>query len=89
MGDYDFGYVARPPILIADAVAASAAFPGLIGPLVLDTSAFSWLGFDGAGQLTVPVKPWLSKLHLWDGGMYDNLGVESLFVTTHPRVRSG
>jgi len=78
MGDYVVGYVTEPDIPLADAVAASAAFPGLIGPLVLDTREFTWNRYT-SGQLVPVDQPRLPKLHLWDGGVYDNLGVEALF----------
>ena len=78
MGDYVVGYVAEPSIPLADAVAASAAFPGLIGSLVLDTQKFTWSRYT-SGQLVPAEQPQLPKLHLWDGGVYDNLGVEALF----------
>ena len=78
MGDYVLGYVAKPNISVAEAVAASAAYPGLIGPLVLKTSDFAWSSYiDGA--LTPSLAPDFAKVHLWDGGIYDNLGVEALF----------
>lgn len=79
MGDYVLGYVADPAIPLADAVAASAAFPGLIGPLVLHTSDFSWSHFDDRTPQLKPAAPSMPRLHLWDGGVYDNLGVEALF----------
>lgn len=79
MGDYVLGYVTEPTIPIADAVAASAAFPGLIGPLVLRTSNLNWSQYDSSGQLISAPPPIMSKLHLWDGGVYDNLGMEALY----------
>ena len=78
MGDYVTGYVAKPQISVADAVAASAAYPGLIGPLVLKTSDFAWSTYVD-GELTRAPAPDFAKVHLWDGGVYDNLGVEALF----------
>ncbi len=79
MGDYLTGYVANPPLPLADAVAASAGFPGLIGPLVLRPGDFSWSRYiGGLEQLTPTDPPALPRLHLWDGGVYDNLGVEAL-----------
>ncbi len=53
MGDYVVGYVTNPPVLLADAVAASAGFPGLIGPLVLQPRDFSWSRYvNGSPQPT-------------------------------------
>lgn len=80
MGDYEFGYVSNPPVSIADAVAASAGYPLLIGFLSLDTADYNWWRFeDGSTSVTQPHKPEHQRVHLWDGGVYDNLGVEALF----------
>lgn len=77
MGDYVTQYVTEPDLPIADAMAASAAVPGLIGPLVIRTGTYHWHGYEG-GQL-VPTTTPASTYDLWDGGVYDNLGVEPLF----------
>jgi NTE family protein len=84
MGDPEFGYSHDTDIPLSDALAASAGFPGLIGPLEFNTRRRTWFqyagGQDAHGPLhnTVPVQPAFSGLHLWDGGVYDNLGLESL-----------
>lgn len=77
MGDYQTKYVNKPNFRLSHALAASAAVPGLIGPLVVRTKHHRWGEYrdDGLQQ----VAPKYSRLHLWDGGVYDNLGVESLF----------
>ena len=77
MGDYVVNYVEKPCIPLTDAMAASAAYPSLIGPLVLNTKKFSWFKFEGGNQ--IPTQPRFKRLHLWDGGVYDNLGAEALF----------
>jgi NTE family protein len=74
MGDSAFGYTPNTDLPLSDALAASAAYPGLIGPLVLRTTSRSWYS-DGDGQSGHP--PY-SCVHLWDGGVLDNLGVEGL-----------
>jgi NTE family protein len=80
MGDYEFGYVSDPPVLIADAIAASAGYPLLIGFLSLDTADYSWWRFEeGSTSVTRLHNPEHRRVHLWDGGVYDNLGVEALF----------
>lgn len=80
MGDYSLNYVANPPIPVADAVAASSAFPGLIGYLALRTKDYSWFRYPMESRSeTEPVEPATAVVHLWDGGVYDNLGVEALF----------
>ena len=77
MGDYLTGYVLTPSVTIADAIAASAAFPGLIGPLTIRSSRYQWHRYEDGEPIptTTPVK----RYELWDGGVYDNLGVEPLF----------
>ena len=79
MGDYLFGYTDDPNIPLSDALAASAGFPGLIGSLALDAHSFSWFKYtDGSKGAKEPTQPAYAKLHLWDGGVYDNLGLEGL-----------
>ncbi len=89
MGDYIFGYSSDTDVPLSDALAASAGFPGLIGPLALETSKHKWFKYasdlrdpldrdsENAEQ-TTPVQPAYSPVHLWDGGMYDNYGLEGL-----------
>ena len=73
MGDYMAHYVSEPAISIADALAASAAYPGLIGPLKMYTSAFEWFKYKiGTTWDTESAVPIYYKLRLWDGGVYDN-----------------
>lgn len=77
MGDYKTHYVLNPDLPLADAIAASAAVPGLIGPLVLHSDEFDWHRYvDGKIK---PVQTAAKRYELWDGGVYDNLGVEALY----------
>lgn len=77
MGDYAANYVLEPTFPLSDAVAASAAFPGLIGPLVLHTNEYRWHKYEG--DRLVETSPIAKTLFLWDGGVYDNLGLEVLY----------
>ncbi len=93
MGDYVLGYVRAPAFPIVEAVAASAAFPAAIGPLVLRTRDYTWWRYPSeldelasadpdaasARDLCPAPAPPFTHLHLWDAGVYDNLGVEQLF----------
>jgi NTE family protein len=80
MGDYVLHYAREPAVPIADAVAASAAFPGAISYLVMRTADFDWYRYnDDTGTATEPIDPKTTYVHLWDAGVYDNLGVEALF----------
>ena len=87
MGDYITNYVVNPDFPIADAIAASAAVPGLIGPLNLRTAEHDWHAYQGDGQLE-PVLPSEKCFGLWDGGVYDNLGLEALHKP-NGGIRSG
>jgi NTE family protein len=92
MGDYVLGYTYDTDIPVSDAVAASSAVPGVVGPVVLDTQPRSWFKYkdrlSGVKEQMDPdshmrrkteeTTPEFSKVHLWDGGVYDNLGLESL-----------
>jgi NTE family protein len=98
MGDYVFGYSHDTDMPLSDAMAASAGFPGAVGPLILDARERSWFKYERAEPeqgsaledaetqrkwQTKPIKPAFSKVHLWDGGIYDNHGLEGVhdFVT--------
>lgn len=80
MGDYETGYVFGPTIPVADAMAASAGYPMLIGFLALNTGNYAWERYvRGSRSNTERFEPRMRRVHLWDGGVYDNLGVEALF----------
>ena len=75
MGDYKLNYTPEPAFPLASAMAASAAFPILIGPLVLRTKGFAWARFTGESRHAIlPTETRVPSIHLWDGGVYDNLG---------------
>lgn len=90
MGDYIAGYVLRPKISISTAVAASAGFPGIIGPYIMHTNEYQWSKYLANSQTELePTQPSFKKLRLWDGGVYDNLGVEALYKTEKHQLREG
>ncbi len=90
MGDYILGHVAHPALPVADALAASAAVPVAIGPLRLRTSDFEWFQYkEGWRTETVPIRPRSRYVHLWDGGVYDNQGIESLYKVGRREYREG
>lgn len=82
VGDYTLGYAKPNGLPLSHALAVSAAFPGGIGPLTLRTKGFSWskrpqwqLGASQAAAVELPYR----RLRLYDGGVYDNLGLEPFF----------
>jgi NTE family protein len=81
IGDYEIGYAAADNFPLADALAVSAAFPGGFGPLGLKTRLYKWYRRPwGAPQGTEKlVDIGYKALHLYDGGVYDNLGLEPFF----------
>jgi NTE family protein len=90
IGDYESGYADAENYRLASAMAVSAAFPGGIGPLTLDTTHYKWLKqkrWDSTQPAEV-VKPEFKKLHLYDGGVYDNLGMEPLFDVGKQAVKN-
>ncbi len=80
MGDYVANYVMKPDFPLSDAVATSAAVPGVIGPLKVKTKKYSWKKYNDESELE-DTSALFKTLTLWDGGVYDNLGVEALYKT--------
>jgi NTE family protein len=74
MRDYLVGEVKNPTVSLATAVAASSAFPPFLSParLELDPAAFS----PSSGE-PCHYPPYTTEVFLSDGGVYDNLGLET------------
>lgn len=81
LGDYTLGYAAGISFRLADALAVSAAFPGGFGPLRIDAKRFAWRKrpWDAPPGTEKVVPAAFDALHLYDGGVYDNLGLEPFF----------
>lgn len=80
MGDWQFGRHYEPPFTLAQAVAASAAVPYAIGALRFELPQSGWYATDPATRKPLHgIKPPLDAVHLWDGGAYENLGLEALY----------
>lgn len=78
MGDYRVGLVRNPTASIAEAVAASSAFPPVLSPAFLDVDQ----PFDPSTapkEGSLQHEPFTKKVVLSDGGVYDNLGLETVF----------
>lgn len=74
MRDYKVGEVCNPKITLAKAVAASSAFPPVLSParLRLDLDQYS----PAAGEPNHSPE-FMKEVFLSDGGVYDNLGLET------------
>ncbi|MEZ5077059.1 MAG: patatin-like phospholipase family protein [Solirubrobacterales bacterium] len=74
--DYRVGKIERPAIPLATAVAASSAFPPLLAPLRLRFADSDFVPGSG-DDLQRP--PFTTRPTLADGGVYDNLGLETVW----------
>jgi NTE family protein len=76
MGDYRIGLRKNPDNLVAQAVAASSAFPPVLSPVIVKAPGrFEAVqGSDLNGNHTFTDTLWLS-----DGGVYDNMGLETVW----------
>ncbi len=72
--DWRVGEIAQPRFRLADAVAASSAFPPVLSPFILDTRPSDFT------MVEPGVSPaFLTEIALTDGGVYDNLGLETVY----------
>jgi NTE family protein len=81
-GDYQLGYADASAFPLAQALAVSAAFPGAIGPLAIKCSRYDWRKrphWNASKEEERSVQLPYKRLHLYDGGLYDNLALEPLF----------
>jgi NTE family protein len=74
MADWQVGLVKNPTVGLAVAVGASSAFPPVLSPahLTLDPNSFEPRSGTGLQQ-----PPYTTNVLLTDGGVYDNLGLET------------
>lgn len=75
MGDYRLGLIYDPPLSLSRVVAASSAFPPMLSPVVIDRpgrfEATEGADLNGREEYT-------RRLLLTDGGVYDNLGLQTV-----------
>jgi NTE family protein len=78
MRDYRVGEVPKPEVSLAFAVAASSAFPPVLSPSILRLSPKAY-----ARPTTEDLhhEPFTTEVVLTDGGVYDNLGLETVWKT--------
>ncbi|MBS1694600.1 MAG: patatin-like phospholipase family protein [Actinobacteria bacterium] len=74
LGDHTVGRVMRPDLELAVAVAASSAFPPVLSPCTLDLRDRTWVTDTGNTLVTPGFR---GVIRLTDGGVYDNLGLET------------
>ncbi|WP_395745529.1 patatin-like phospholipase family protein [Prosthecobacter sp.] len=75
MGDWKVGITPKPTTSLAQAVTASSAFPPILSPMELDLSGCEFPPLQKPAPLQR--KPFTQKAVLSDGGVYDNMGLET------------
>jgi NTE family protein len=78
MRDWRVGKVRNPKVPLAVAVAASSAFPPILSPAELDLHKYGCVFEPGSGA-DLQTEPYISKAVLSDGGVYDNMGLETVW----------
>ena len=74
MRDYRVGEIKNPNIELATVVTACSAFPPVLSPVILHFSEDSYTPNSG---LDLQRSPFTTDVVLTDGGVYDNLGLET------------
>lgn len=74
MADYLVGRVMEPKLPLAKAVAASSAFPPVLSPATLKLRHSDFVPDPGC---PLQKEPFTTNIVLSDGGVYDNLGLET------------
>jgi NTE family protein len=74
MADYTVGVARNPKVDLAIAVAASSAFPPILSPVEVHFDSNAW---DPTANGPLHQPPYTTKAVLSDGGVYDNLGLET------------
>lgn len=77
IADYRIGTMPNPTVELAVAVSASSAFPPILSPLKLELDPHSWAPPSGYPSEDLHTEPYLSEAVLTDGGVYDNMGLET------------
>jgi NTE family protein len=72
--DWRVGEIPHPVLEVAAAVAASSAFPPLLSPATFRFAASAYTPGSGAD---LQMEPYTTHVMLADGGVYDNLGLET------------
>jgi NTE family protein len=91
-GDYELGYAPATEFPLSVALASSAAYPFIIGPVTIDMGNFNWARrpkWGGDTSDEVAIAPAFRRIHIMDGGIYDNLGTEPLFDVGHQVLKDG
>lgn len=76
MRDYKVGEIRNPAIPLSVVVAASSAFPPFLSPAIIDLDPATFTTIDGE---ILTGNEYRKRMVLSDGGVYDNLGMETVW----------
>ncbi len=76
VADYRIGQILNPALRLADVIAASSAFPPILSPMEIDFGSQPMTPWPAAQLGT---NAYTKKAVLTDGGVYDNLGLETVW----------
>lgn len=79
MADYRIGIVENPSVSLANAVAASSAFPPFLSPMRMSLDGFNFKPNIPPGHNDQTLRSLRGEAVLTDGGVYDNLGLETVW----------
>ncbi len=79
MGDYRVGLIRNPKVELAVAVSASSAFPPFLSPAELKLNPADFDRTTAPRKDSLQFEPYTSDVLLTDGGVYDNLGLETVW----------
>ena len=80
MWDWRVGKIEEPSFSLARAVAASSAFPPVLAPAILRFDQADFVpGTGGKDENNLQRPPYTTRVELADGGVYDNLGLETVW----------
>jgi NTE family protein len=77
LADYRVGRIVNPTLDLAVAVAASSAFPPVLSPFVLRLKGQDWVTEEEGTKPDLTAPGFRDEITLSDGGVYDNLGLET------------
>ena len=76
VADYRIGQILNPTLRLADVIAASSAFPPILSPVEIDFGSQPMTPWPAA---QLGSSAYTKKSVLTDGGVYDNLGLETVW----------
>lgn len=74
LADWKLGVARGASVPLAQAVAASSAFPPIFSPIVVKTDPAAWV----EGEEILHLDQLRRRIVLTDGGVYDNMGLETI-----------